>query len=117
MSEFQYFYTQQATGTFEIEDLGNFAISCTNDIYHEYIMLVKTEYGVTKVITFGPNIIDQDTPNDTVDCKFQQFDFSQYKIEKMVDKFVNEAKRVITQVTVIDQKDALERIKDVTSYL
>lgn len=117
MNEFQYLYTQQATGVFEVEDLGNFALSCTNDLYHEYILLVKTMYGVTKVVSYGPNLIDQDTLNDSVDLKYQQFDFNSYKIQTLVDRFVNEARRAISQVTVIEQAEAINRIKDVTKYL
>lgn len=117
MAEFEYLYTTTATGFFEIEDIGNFAISCTNDIYNEYIMIVKTVYGVSKILQYGPKPIDIDNPNDSMKFTFTKIDFSEYKLESMVNKFINDPKKIISQVTVIEYTDALNRIQDFRRYM
>lgn len=117
MASFEYLYTLTATGFFEIEDIGNFAISCTNNIYNEYLLVVQTTYGRTQVLQYGPRKIDMDEPNLSMLCTYSEFDFSESKIESLVDKFVNDPKKIISQVTIISQEEAIARMKDLTRYL
>ena len=39
MSTFDYYYQEQPTGQIEIDNIGNFAISCTNDLFNEYFFI------------------------------------------------------------------------------
>ena len=117
MASFEYLYTLTATGSFEIEDIGNFAISCTNNIYNEYLLVVQTVYGRTRVLQYGPRKIDMNEPNFSMFCTYSEFDFSESKIESLVDKFVNDPKKIISQVTIISQEEAIARMKDLTRYL
>ena len=108
--QLEYFYTQQATGVIEIENIGNVALSLTNDTYHEYIAIISTEFGVSEVILCGPFFIDIEELPAKVTLSYQRLDFNESKLFKILDNFVNDGKKCITQVTEIDLANAKETI-------
>lgn len=114
--EFKYLYEMQATGSVGVEDIGNFCMSCTNDLFQEYILVVKTELGVTQVFTFGPWLVDSQYPVYNCSLSLTKFDYSSSKIEKIVDKLLNSG-IPISQATVITLEEAKDRIVDLRRFL
>ena len=110
--QFKYMYIAEAQGSIDIEDLGNFALSVTNDLFQEYVMIAVTVYGITEIIEYGPIKIDSDEPSNSIFYSYRKFDYSEYNIKKMVDKLLNDERKRITQVTLIDFEEARNRIKD-----
>lgn len=115
--QFNYMYVQESMGSVEIDDIGNFCISVTNDFYKEWLMIVTTMYGITEVIQYGPLNIDFDELDSKVTYTYQRFDYSESKICKMVDYYINDNSKMTTQVTVIDFEDARNKIKSMVDYL
>ena len=109
--QFEYLYTMQATGTVDIEDIGNFCLSLTNDLFREYIIIVKTDCGWTKVLTFGPWMVDMEVSTISCSCSLQQFEFKQDKIAKIVDKLLN-GPALISQARVVDEEYAKSRVRN-----
>lgn len=116
MTQFKYFYQMEATGFLDVEDIGNFCLSLTNNLMREFIIIVKTEYGQTKVITFGPWVIDMTLPCCDCSLNYREFEFSESKIETLVDKALN-GYNAITQATVITEEEARSRIKDLVKFI
>ena len=58
LKHFEYFYTQQAVGQLNIEDLGNCAIEAFNDEGSHYYLVIKTQLGQSIVMEAGPFAID-----------------------------------------------------------
>lgn len=114
--QFQYLYTMQATGFIDVEDIGNFCLSCINDFHEEYIIMVVTEAGWTKVLVFGPWMIDSDILRKYCSCAVSSFEFNAGKIEKMVDKVLNGG-ALISQVTQISVDEAKSRLKNLGDYI
>lgn len=114
MPSFEYYYLTQAMGNFDIDNIGNFALSCTNNQYQEYLLMVNTVEGLTKIIQYGPQKID-DEKNEHISRTYSYFvmPFDQRKIENTVEKFVNDGKKCITQVTNISIEEALDSIVDI----
>ena len=108
--QLEYFYTQQATGVIDIENIGNVALSLTNDLYHEYIAIISTEFGVSEVLLCGPFFIDIENLPQKTTLSYQRLDFNEDKLFKILDTFVNEGKKCITQVTEIDFATAKETV-------
>lgn len=117
MFSFEYLYTQQATGQVDIENIGEFALSCTNDIFQEYILIVTTKDGFTQILRYGPHVIDNDTNLIPRMCSYNIIPFEIQKISNIITKFINEPRKQITQCTVIDKETALERIIDLRELL
>ena len=71
----------------------------------------------TKIIKYGPVFVDNVQPPTDVSYTFTEIDFSDYKIDKTIEKFINDPKFRTTQVTIIDREDALDRITDLKEFL
>jgi len=117
MFSFEYLYTQQATGQVDIENIGEFALSCTNDIFQEYILIVTTKDGFTQILQYGPHVMNNDTNLIPRMCNYNIISFETQKISSIITKFINDPKKQITQCTVIDKETALERMVDLRELL
>lgn len=115
--EFKYMFVQEATGYVDIDDIGHFAISVTNDMYKEWIMIVNTVYGITEIVQYGPHSIDFDELEDKVNYSYQRFEYSESRISKIIDYYINDSSKHATQVSVISFKEAKERIKNIVEFL
>lgn len=82
----------------EIEDIGNCIIKGFTDDGDYYYLLVRTILGITRIFQIGPL---QDGVNTICYCYFQQIDYDDRKIDKIIDKFVD-GKISFTQIEVID---------------
>lgn len=110
--QFKYMYIAEAQGFIDIEDLGNFVLSVTNDLFQEYVMVAVTIYGITEIIEYGPIKIDSDESSNSIFYSYRKFDYSEYNIKKIIDKLLNDERKRITQVTLIDFEEARNKIKD-----
>lgn len=108
--QFEYLYTMQATGNIDIENIGDFAISVTNDMCKEWLMIVRTEYGICQIIQYGPLLIDFDELPENVNYNYQRMEYNEGKLVRMIDKFINDPSKLATQVTEISIDDATNRI-------
>ena len=115
--QINYMYTFTSNDSIEIEDVGNFNLSISNDMYSEWIMICSTLYGITTCFQAGPFIPDFDNITDKVTYSFQRFEYNQNKIYKMIDNFINDSKKLITRAEIIDKDEAKIRIKDLTKYI
>ena len=116
--QFEYLYEVKANGVIDIDDIGNTVLSTVNVLTaEEYILVISTEYGRTKTLQYGPLFVDMEGTPLEVSCYYSEFDYSMYKIEKLIDKFLNNPKRNISQVIEKDIDYAKERIKDMRTFI
>lgn len=115
--QFEYLYVTQAVGTIEIEDIGNFAILITNDTYLEWLMCVKTKYGVTEIITYGPLQVDMDELPCKVNYCYQRLNYNECKLKNIINKYINDSFKQVTQVSIIDIQNVKSKIKDLVGYV
>lgn len=115
--QFDYMYTMTAEDSIEIEDIGNFCLSVTNDLYLEWIMMCTTTYGITTYLQAGPFRIDFDELDDRVVYVFQRMEYNQGKLCKLIDSFINDDKKRVTQVSLISEDKAKSSIKDLVRGL
>ena len=92
----------------EVEDIGNCIISARNDVAEEFYLLIKTELGWTEIIEYGPCLPDLEILPFYVSQTYQRIEFNQGKICSIIQKFLNNPKRLITQAEVTE----LDEIKD-----
>lgn len=107
-ANYEYFFVEQAVGSLDVDDIGNCCISANNDLCEFYYLIVKTDYGVTKIIEYGP-YVDMMTPSFQT-CSFQQFQYSEQKIDKIIAKFLNNPKRNITQAMIVEFEDIEDKL-------
>ena len=116
--QFEYLYTTQAMGTFDVDNIGEVCISAINTfMLQEYILIIHTEEGRSKIIQYGPRFIELDAPPLSVTYTYDEIDYNQNKLVRIIDRFINNPKYCISQVVLIDYEEAIEKIKDLVEYL
>lgn len=114
-SSFNYLYMTEAQDVLDIEDIGNVCIQANNDVGQNWILYIKTSLGFSYIIEYGPFQYNKNT--EYLNSTFQRIEYSEYKLEKKIDKFLNEPRRMITQVQFIDEDEAFELIKNVVEVM
>ena len=106
-------YCQRVTVDAEIDipDIGECAILARTDLGEEYYLLIKSEYGFCHVVEYGPAVPDLTVLPANVTYTYEYYEWSQYKIQKKIDKFLNNPKRGITQAQNIEPWEALQNIQ------
>ena len=117
MRTYEYLYEVKATGFLEIENIGECALIANNDFLQEQALIITTEMGKTKILQYGPVFVDNVQSPSEVTYSYCEIDFSDYKIDKRIEKFINDAKFRTTQVKVVDIEEALDRITDLREFL
>ena len=118
--QFEYLYEVKATGSIEIDDIGNVALEAINTtLYQEYFLITKTELGVTKVIEYGPTYIEElrDTNPPFINYTYIEFQYNTSKLKGIIEKFLTNPRRVISQVNIVDIDYAKENIINLVRLL
>ena len=111
---FKYLKTEAYMDSIDIDDIGNCFLQIYNDDGREWLMSVKTKLGWTNVKTFGPFILDSNTMDINFYYSKNELEFKEKKIYHIIDDFINNPKKQITQIFIIDEdtfNDKLSSIK------
>lgn len=111
MITFDYLQRVVVDGQLSIEDIGNTVILGRNDVGEEFYLLIGTYMGWTTTIEYGPAIPDLALLPQAINLKYNRFEFNQGKIERAIDKFLNDPKRLISQAEEVCM-DAVKPIID-----
>ena len=107
-AEYSYMKRIQFMDSISIDDIGNVIIEGYNDLGDRYFLIIRTLLGVSRILEFGPL---QEGARTNCICLFQQMDYNDVKIDRLIDKFLND-KKMLTQVTAsnITSKEDLLKI-------
>lgn len=105
---FEYLQRVVVDGSLDVENIGDCTIQANNDFYQEYYLIIRTTLGWTEVAEYGPYSPDLPMLQENYQIKYSRFEYSQSKIERIIDKFLNDPKRLITQAKII----SLEEIRE-----
>lgn len=84
----------------DVENIGECVILGRNDLGDEYYLIVRTELGFTELIQYGPACPEIQILPFNISMNYSRFEFSQGKIERAIDKFLNDPKKLISQAEV-----------------
>lgn len=71
-----------------IENIGNFAICAKNEVGQEYYMIVQTEAGMTRVMTYGPALMELPVTPCKSKMSFETLIYDSKKILSSVSRFL-----------------------------
>lgn len=114
---FDYLRMVHALDTIDIPDIGNTCINACNDVGQEWYLSISTHQGWTTVIEFGPLLVDADEIGSYFTYDMHQHEYSDAKIRRTIDKFINNPKRIPTQVFEVMPIEAAERLEAVKPKL
>ena len=108
---FPYLFVKQNLDSIEIENIGNFSIQLNNDLGETWYIVIYTTLGWTTVHTFGPLSLEDNTLLYNFQYNYEYQEYNDQKLVKKIDKFINDPKKVITQIFFVDKDETLERLK------
>lgn len=102
---FEYSVQRTFNESIDIVDIGNTAIRCTSAKQDLYYIILKTVFGKTHILKFGPVVPDIDLLANDFDVSYKKIDYKEMAISKEVNKFINDFRKEITLVEeVIDDE-------------
>ena len=105
---FDYLERVVVDGQLEVDDIGQCIIQANNDLAEEFYLIIKTELGWSEILEYGPCVPDLELLQYNYQIKYSRIEYNQGKLERTIDKFLNDPKRMITQAKLV----ALEDIHD-----
>ena len=112
---FQYFQTVTLNADIEVEDIGNCAIKAFTDLGNEYILIIDTLLGWSRIFQYGPIRPDFDILPSAVKESYNKIPFDDRKIKNIIIKFLN--MEGITQAFVVDREEALNDCNDMLAFM
>ena len=112
-------YSQQLlfTADIEIEDTGNVCLKGIDQTLSEYYLVIKTDDGITQVVEYGPRYIDLQISPNKVWYEYQKFEYSDRKINAIIDKFLNNSRYDIFQAEEISLDEVKQLIFSPIQYI
>lgn len=99
--EIEYFFESKATGSLNVEDVGNCAIEAFTDDGKKFYFISKTKYGFTRILTYGPIDMARVTRMTTINYKLVQIEYRQSKLKAKISEFLLNPFYKITQAICI----------------
>lgn len=103
--KFDYIQRVVVESQLDVPDIGQCVLKANNDISEEFYLIVKTELGWTEVLEYGPCVPDLELLQMNYQITYNRFEYNQGKLERIIDKFLNNPKRLITQASVVSLAD------------
>ena len=105
---FDYLERVVVEGQLDVDNIGDCVIQGNNDFGELFFLIIKTELGWTEVLEYAPIIPDIQLLPINYQINYSRFEYNQGKLARLIDKFLNNPKRVITQAKVI----TIDEIRD-----
>lgn len=102
---FEYLQRVVVDATLEIDNIGECALQARNDLGEEFYLMIHTNTGWTEIIEYGPSTPDITLLPRSISYKYDRFEFNSAKIERLIDKFLNDGKRMISQAQIVEVDD------------
>ena len=109
--KFEYLHRITVEAELDVDDIGQCCIRGRNDLGEEFYLIIRTDLGFTEQITYGLVVPDLEILPFNVSMQYSRYEYSQSKIERQIDKFLNDPKKLITQADVIEYEEIVDPIK------
>ena len=106
--KFDYLERVVVESQLEVENIGQCVIQANNDIGEEFYLVIITELGWTEILEYGPIVPDLAILPATYNISYNRIEYSEGKLERIIDKFLNNPKRMITQAKVTTLEEISE---------
>ena len=110
--KFDYLQRVLVDAQLDVDDIGACVILGRNSLNEEYYLIITTTLGFTEKILYGPVAPEINILPFNVSLSYNRFEYSQGKIEKAIDMFLNDPKKGIIYAEVVTHQDILNKIKE-----
>lgn len=116
-SSFDYKISTVVEKQLEVDSIGECSIIAVDNVGKEYYLIIHTGYGMTQIIEYGPIIPDIEELPNYVSYTYKMIEYDEYKLEKIIDAFLNNSKRAIESAEVISFEQAKESIRNMVDFI
>lgn len=113
---FEYSVQRTFNEMIDIVDIGNTALRCTNSEMCDYYIIIKTIMGKTHILKYGPICPDIDMLINDFSVEYKKLDYKESKIEKEIDKFINDGFKKINLVEEITEYEAWQNFPEIQQW-
>ena len=114
---FEYMARVVVDNDITIDDIGNCSLKANNDLGKEWYLIISTELGWTEVFEVGPIIPDVRELPVAVNWSYKRIEYSESKVSNIIDRFLNDGYRGITQVQQISKEEAKSNFRNLADYI
>lgn len=107
---FEYLQRVVVEGQLDVDNIGECVLLANNDIGEEFYLIINTVMGWTEVLEYGPFAPDFDLLPANYNIKYSRFEYNQGKLEKAIDRFLNDPKRAISQAKVVELDEIIDNL-------
>lgn len=115
--EFEYLTRVVVEDSITIEDIGYCAVEACNDLGQFWCLVIKSDLGITEIFETGPVIPDIEELPKNCNWSYKRIAYSDSQLSKIIDKFLNDSYRGITQAREIDMEDAKKYFRNLVDYI
>ena len=109
----EYLPQESFLASVEIEDIGNVSLVLYNDTGFEWYLVTTTSLGWTKVYMFGPLLPDVNIlAIKSFNFSYCEIEYRESKLINMIEKFIQDPRKNITQVFEIEKRNVFERYRN-----
>lgn len=98
--KFDYLQRVVVDAQLNVDDIGQCVIQGRNDLGEEHYLFIRTEMGWTEQVSIGPVCPEIEILPFNISLLYSRYEFNQGKIERAIDKFLNDPKKMISQAEV-----------------
>ena len=97
---FEYLQRVVIEAELDVDNIGQCVLQANNDFGEEFYLVIVTELGWTEVFEYGPCTPALEELPVSYQISYSRFEYNEGKIERIIDKFLNNPKRGITQAQI-----------------
>lgn len=110
-------YQMEAQNNLDIDSISNCCIRAKNDLEYYYYLIIRTIAGKTYFAEYGPILDDEDRLPSGFTTKLSIFEFNDKKVSALINGFLNDKAKKITDASVIEIQEALNNFKNLKDYM
>jgi hypothetical protein len=100
----------------DIVDMGNTALRCRNNQMDNYYLIIKTVFGKTSILKFGPVCPELDILANDFSVEYKKIDYKENILAKEINKFINDYKKGIEEIEEITEYEAWQDFPQIQQY-
>lgn len=119
METFEFNEQRLAQSAVDIDNIGQFAIRAVDINAACYFLLVRTDLGVSTIVSFGPVIPDTEInePLDGYSASIIRIEYKETRLKKFISTWLNDTSKNLLDAEEVDVFYAIDQVFDLKKYL
>jgi len=117
MKQVKYNFQLEPQNKLDIESISNCCIRAKNDLEYYFYLIIKTIAGKTYFAECGPILENSDRLPSGFISALVIFEYNEKKVLGMINSFLNDKSKKVTDASVIEIDEALNNFKNLKDFM